>query len=153
MLCGQDINEDLPRGMPIELGNIREGIVTNNIIAHPSTAGRPRHAINIIGNVGPVYNLVVADNIIHDWRGMRAASDDLNAIQNVLVQNNIISGTMDEQPLDIPEWEGIQVLDNFLGQPNYLNPAKIPPDGWTDTVAVDGAATWISRVQNGFTIR
>jgi hypothetical protein len=82
-----DISAMNPRGIGIQVGNIKSAMIENNILAHDKSAEAYGAAMEFTRKSNPqipdekIQNLTVKDNIIYDWRGgIRISTGALTAV-------------------------------------------------------------------------
>jgi hypothetical protein len=89
ILEGTDISATLRRGHGIEIANIKSAAVFDNIIAHNKSASKYGNAIQFESDQDDgIYNLVVENNIIHDWASSLQFSDI--HYENVSFEGNVV---------------------------------------------------------------
>jgi hypothetical protein len=84
----RDISEQLPRGMPIEIGNCHDVTIAGNIVGNPRSVGGWKHGIIVNANTGPVDRLVIRDNVINDFRGIKVGGE---RARDIWIVDNYIS--------------------------------------------------------------
>ena len=90
---GGDITEAEPRGVGIQIGNIKSAVVENNILTHDKTAGGNPIAFELTRKYDPmqvpdegIKDLTIRNNIAYDWRGgIRFSTTSLT---NVKIESN-----------------------------------------------------------------
>ena len=88
-----DITEAEPRGVGIQIGNIKQAVVEDNILAHDETEGSNHVAFELTRKNNPmqvpdekIQDLTIQNNIVYDWRGGIRFST--TALVNVKVEGN-----------------------------------------------------------------
>ncbi|MDI1477323.1 right-handed parallel beta-helix repeat-containing protein [Polyangium sp. y55x31] len=88
-----DITAAEPRGIALQIGNIKSAVVEDNILTHDKTAGSNYIAIELTRKYDPmqvpdeaIKDLTIRNNIVHDWRGGIRFST--TALTNVKVEGN-----------------------------------------------------------------
>ncbi|MDI3282602.1 right-handed parallel beta-helix repeat-containing protein [Polyangium sp. 15x6] len=88
-----DITEAEPRGIGVQLGNIKSAVVEDNILAHDKSAGGNHIAFELTRKYDPmqvpdesIKDLTLRNNIVYDWRGGIRFST--TALTNVKIEAN-----------------------------------------------------------------
>ncbi len=89
-LDGGDISSSLPRGVGIELGNIRTVVVKDNLFLRDATDKNTGSAIKLSGDVeAGVNNTTITNNVIYNWKnGIRSTGE--GKFRNIVIENNTI---------------------------------------------------------------
>lgn len=91
ILEGNDISADLRRGFGMEIANIKSAAVFDNIIANNASTSKYGYAIQFdTDQDAGIYNLVVENNIIHNWASGLYFGDF--KFENMAFQGNVIAG-------------------------------------------------------------
>src|SRR5690606_6095974 len=80
----------LPRGVGIELGNIRTVVVKDNLFLRDATDKNTGSAIKLSGDVeAGVNNTTITNNVIYNWKnGIRSTGE--GKFRNIVIENNTI---------------------------------------------------------------
>ncbi|HZM00725.1 MAG TPA: right-handed parallel beta-helix repeat-containing protein [Planctomycetota bacterium] len=138
ILDGKDIDPEHPRGWGLWFGNIAQGEVSGNLVAHNSLGMMPRALLiagDARGDTGPtvgVHDLRIRGNVFYDWGGSLVVEGDASQLTGIVLEDNDFQEPRRDLLAEFGDPDGAAALlwsGNRLGGPSAPSDASVQLGG------------------------